>query len=141
MRKMCLDTEPLPDLLEPGLRKKTHVQDSRNVGYLPLLKEQSPQTPYKRPCDQTTRRPHHKCTQELWKHSAWTRTGTMEQRDAAGSMVVTISCNLIAFYGGMTGWVDEGRAVDVVYLDFTKAIDTVSHNILLGKIRKCGLVE
>ena len=24
--------------------------------------------------------------------------------------------NLIAFYGGMTGWVDEGRAVDVVYL-------------------------
>jgi len=65
----------------------------------------------------------------------------MERRDAAGSMVVTISCNLVAFYGGMTGWVDEGRAVDVVYLDFTKAIDTVSHNILLGKLRKCGLVE
>jgi len=49
--------------------------------------------------------------------------------------------NLIAFYDGMTGWVDEGRAVDVVYLDFSKACDTVSHNILLGKLRKWGLDE
>ncbi|GAB0207557.1 mitochondrial enolase superfamily member 1 [Grus japonensis] len=49
--------------------------------------------------------------------------------------------NLIAFYDGMIGWVDEGRAVDVVYLDFSKAFDTVSYNILIGKLRKCGLDE
>jgi len=49
--------------------------------------------------------------------------------------------NLIAFYDGMTGWVDEGRAVDVVYLDFSKAFDTVSHNTLTGNLRKCGLDE
>jgi len=49
--------------------------------------------------------------------------------------------SLIAFYDGVTGWVDEGRAVDVVYLDFSKAFDTVSHNILAGKLRKCGLDE
>jgi len=49
--------------------------------------------------------------------------------------------NLIAFYDGMTGWVEERRAVDVVYLDFSKAFDTVSHNILAGKLRKCGLDE
>jgi len=49
--------------------------------------------------------------------------------------------NLIAFYDGMTGWVDEGRAVDVVYLDFSKAFDTVSHNMLIGKLSKCELEE
>ena len=49
--------------------------------------------------------------------------------------------NLIAFYDGITGWVDEGRAVDAVYFGFSKAFDTVSHNILLGKLRKCGLDE
>jgi len=49
--------------------------------------------------------------------------------------------NLIASYDGMTGWVDEGRAMEVVYLDFRKAFDTVSYNILLGKLRKCGLDE
>jgi len=49
--------------------------------------------------------------------------------------------NLTAFYEGMGGWVDEGRAVGVVYLDFSKALDTVSCNILVGKLRKCGLDE
>ncbi|GAB0185518.1 mitochondrial enolase superfamily member 1 [Grus japonensis] len=49
--------------------------------------------------------------------------------------------NLIAFYDGTTGWVDERRAVNVVYPYLSKAFDTVSHNILLSKLRKCGLDE
>ena len=49
--------------------------------------------------------------------------------------------NLVAFYECVTGWVDEGTAVDVDYLDFSKAFDTVSHNILRGKLRTCGLDE
>jgi len=49
--------------------------------------------------------------------------------------------NLIVFYDGMTGWVDEGRAVDVICLDFSKTSDTVSHNFLIGKVRMYGLDE
>ena len=47
--------------------------------------------------------------------------------------------NLIAFYEEVTRWVDDGKAVDVVYLDFSRAFDTVSHGILAAKLRKCGL--
>jgi len=49
--------------------------------------------------------------------------------------------NLIPFYDAVPSWIDEGRAVDVVYLDFSKAFNTVSHDILLGKLRNCGLDE
>jgi len=47
--------------------------------------------------------------------------------------------NLKAFYDVMTDWVDAGRAVDAVYLDFSKAFDTASHSILVMKLRKCGM--
>ena len=42
--------------------------------------------------------------------------------------------NLISFYDKVTRLADEGEAVDVVYLNFSKAFDTVPQNILMEKL-------
>ena len=47
--------------------------------------------------------------------------------------------NLISFFDKVTRLVDEGQAVDVVYLDFSQAFDTVPHNILVEKLAAHGL--
>ena len=60
-----------------------------------------------------------------------------------GTRLLTISrsylTNLISFYDWVTRLVDEGKPVDVVYLDFSKAFDTLSHRILLEKLAAHGL--
>ncbi|XP_058032073.1 RNA-directed DNA polymerase from mobile element jockey isoform X1 [Ahaetulla prasina] len=39
----------------------------------------------------------------------------------------------------MTKLVDQRNAVNIIYLDFSKAFDKVDHNLLLDKVEKCGL--
>ena len=49
--------------------------------------------------------------------------------------------NLIAFCDIMNGWVNGGRAVDVVYFNLSKVFDTVFRSVLVDKLRKCGINE
>jgi len=47
--------------------------------------------------------------------------------------------NLISFYDQVTHLVGEGKSMGVIYLDFSKAFDTVPHSILLKKTAAHGL--
>ena len=47
--------------------------------------------------------------------------------------------NLIYFYEEASKTFDRGVAVDVVYLDFAKAFDTVPHTWLMCKVKSPGL--
>ena len=52
--------------------------------------------------------------------------------------------NLVEFGGKITEWVDEGRSVDVVYFDLSKAFDKVCHERLVVKLEAagvCGLIQ
>lgn len=42
--------------------------------------------------------------------------------------------NLINFCGKIAWFVDKGRVVDVIYLDFINVFSTVSHNTLVSKL-------
>lgn len=46
--------------------------------------------------------------------------------------------NLVAVYDWIIMLMDERRAMDVTYLDQCKAFDTVSHYILVSKLRRHG---
>ena len=49
--------------------------------------------------------------------------------------------NLIEFFEGVTKKVDEGSAVDVVYMNFSKAFDKIPHDRLLHKVKSQGIQD
>ncbi|XP_009693889.1 PREDICTED: uncharacterized protein LOC104158026, partial [Cariama cristata] len=66
--------------------------------------------------------------------------GFMKGRSCLTSLVSFYDkVSLVSFYDKVTGLLDEGKAMDVVYLDFSKAFDTASDSILLNKSTACSL--
>ena len=41
----------------------------------------------------------------------------------------------------MTKWINKGTPIDIIYLDFQKAFDKVSHQILIVKLKSRGITD
>ena len=46
---------------------------------------------------------------------------------------------MLCFLEEITKWVDDGSPVDVIYLNFQKAFDKVSHQIIILKLKSHGM--
>ncbi|CAM5146985.1 unnamed protein product [Eretmochelys imbricata] len=135
--------EPLAIIFENSWRSGEVPDDWKKANVVPIFKKGKKEDPGNYKAVSLTSVPE-KIMEQVLKESILKRLEERKViRNSQHGFTKGKSCltNLIAFYDEITGSVDEGKAVDVLFLDFSKAFGTVSHSILVSKLKKCGLDE
>ncbi|CAM5075615.1 unnamed protein product [Natator depressus] len=135
--------EPLAVIFENSWRSGEVLDDWKKANVVPIFKKGKEEDPGNyRPVSLTS--VPGKIMEQVLKESILKHLEERKViRNSQHGFTKGKSCltNLIAFYDEITGSVDEGKAVDVLFLDFRKVFDMVSQRILASKLKKYGLDE
>ncbi|CAM4538200.1 unnamed protein product [Lepidochelys olivacea] len=132
--------EPLAIIFENSWRSREVPDDWKNANVVPIFKKGKEENPGNyRPVSLTSG--PGKIMEQVLKESIRGEESDQEQSKHGFTKGKSCLTNLIAFYDEITGSVDEGKVVDVLFLDFSKVFDTVSRSILASKSKKYGLDE
>uniref|UniRef100_A0A7M4ES60 Reverse transcriptase domain-containing protein n=1 Tax=Crocodylus porosus TaxID=8502 RepID=A0A7M4ES60_CROPO len=135
--------EPLARLFEDSWYSGQVPEDWKRANVVPIFKKGRKEEPGNyRPVSLTSILG--KVFEKIIKgHICESPAGEVMLRGNQHGFVLGQSCltNLGSFYDQVTKSLDGKEDIDVIFLDFQKAFDTVSHPILAGKLRDCGTDE